>query len=126
MKELAILATVIIFFQFLLSLYQIQYYNKFLKTLVKKYSADSGYTLVTDVTKRKVRSVVLAIVFDQEDQIIEAYYFDGSSIFSKFKTIKLLERQYISEALILKTKSIKSKLVSKAIEDFLNKRLEKA
>ncbi|GEM02712.1 DNA-binding transcriptional regulator of glucitol operon [Halolactibacillus halophilus] len=123
MRELAIVASIIIFFQLLLSLYQVHYYNKFLKVLVKKYSEKPGYMLSTGVAKGKIQSVVIALVYNEDNYIVEAYQFKGASIFSKFKSLDILENRYISKELVLEVQSLKNQLLMEAVMKVLKNKL---
>lgn len=102
MANLAIVMTVVVLFQLLLSLYQIRYYQGFMASLVKKYQKTEDYKLVSEVTKSSLSSKILVLIYDKEKVIVEAHYLNGISIFSKFKPCQeLIGRRLDSRLLSL-------------------------
>ena len=123
MKELAALATAIILLQLVFSLYQVKYYNRFLKQLAHKYSNYVGYSLDTEVSKSMFSSAVVAVISDNQNKIEEAYYYKGTTIFSKFKRINEFDHQYLDQALLEKIQSSKPTLMTKAFIKLINKKM---
>ncbi|AXQ77825.1 hypothetical protein DDV21_001440 [Streptococcus chenjunshii] len=85
MANLAIILTLIIFLQLIFSLYQLQYYQRFMRQLIDKYQDRPNCRLVSEIIKTGLSSHVLVVVYDGEKRITEAYYLDGIMIFSRFK-----------------------------------------
>lgn len=124
MQGFAILATLIIACQVFFSLYQIRYYNGFMKKLIKSYDKKTGYTLTTEVEKSWYSSVVLAVVTDSQDRIVDSYIYSGLTIFSRFKPCDVLTGKTISEELKNEISSSKSSLQQRAITSFLSKKMK--
>lgn len=122
MKGLAALATVIILLQLVFSLYQVNYYNRFLKNLAQKYSDSVGYSLDTEVSKNMLSSAVVAIVSDEQNKIQEAYYYKGTTIFSKFKRIEQLENRNLDQTLFDEIATSKKTLMTKALSKLIEKK----
>lgn len=122
MRGLAALATVIILLQLVFSLYQVNYYNRFLKKLAQKYSDSVGYSLDTEVSKNMFSSGVVAIISDEQNKIQEAYYYKGITIFSKFKRIEQLEKCYLDQALFDEIVASKETLLTKALIKLIEKK----
>lgn len=124
MEGLAVLATVIMLLQLVFSLYQVNYYNRFLKKLMHRYSNSSGYQLNTEIEKNIFSSVVVAMITNQENQIVEVYYYKGLTIFSKFKPLDTLKSKYISEELYQQIIGSKNDLINKALKKLLDKKIQ--
>lgn len=100
MANLAIALTLVLLLQFVLTIYQVQYYQKFMKDLVKKYQSTSDYHLVSEVVKSRFRSSIVVLVYDQNKVIVEAYYLNGLTIFSKFQPFEQLVGQVLQVGLL--------------------------
>lgn len=124
MEKVAVLASVIILLQLLLSLYQVRYYNRFIQKLAKKYKGSNGYRLSTEVAKKYYSSVVIVVILDDQKKIVEAFSYSGLTIFSKFKEIHECIGNKLDAELLSVIKGQKSDLKAKAFEALINKELE--
>lgn len=61
MQGIVVLGTLIVVLQGIFSLFQIRYYQCFVKQLVQRYKNKSGYQLNTEVAKNWYSSVVLVL-----------------------------------------------------------------
>ena len=100
MANLAIALTLVLLVQLLLTVYQIQYYQKFMKDLVKKYQNTKDYQLVSEVVKSRFRSSIVALIYDQNKVIVEAYCLNGLTIFSRFQPFDQLVEQVLDADLL--------------------------
>lgn len=121
MDKLAVLATLIILLQSLLSLHQIKYYNQFLFRLAKKYEQTEGYTLSTEIEKNILRSAVVAVVVDQENRIQEYYSYSGLTIFSTFKPSEVFHGRLLDQELLNEISNKRSSLKMKALKKIICK-----
>ncbi|MCA6775370.1 transcriptional regulator GutM [Enterococcus mundtii] len=124
MQGLIIIATLIIACQVFLSLYQIRYYNRFMRNLVNRFDNCSGYTLNTEIEKNWYSSVVLVVITDSHDLIIEAYVYSGLTIFSRFKAYESLKGKTISQDLKEEFDHKKSSLKQRVVYSFLIKKMK--
>lgn len=62
MRNLVIALTLVLLVQLLLTIYQVQYYQGFMKSLVKKYQDTQNYQLVSEVVKSRFRSSIVALI----------------------------------------------------------------
>lgn len=121
MANLAIVLTVVILLQLILSLYQVQNYQKFMASLVKKYQDTNNYQLATEIIKTRLFSNIVAVVFDQDKLIVEAYYLNGMTIFSKFKPYQQLVGQHLDETLLSNMENEKQDPKVKAVRALVEK-----
>lgn len=124
MNAIAALATVIILLQLIFSLYQVRYYNRFVRHLASKYNGVTGYTLTTDVAKHLLASVVVAVITDENGVIIELYFYSGLTIFSRFKRFENFDDEKLDTKLISQMEQEKSKLKKKVFKQLVNKEME--
>ncbi len=116
MVKIAIIFTTILAIQSLLTIYQIRYYSRFLRNLTRKYSGNKGYTLRTEVYKKKLSSIIVAVVCDELDRVVEMYFYQGSTFFSKFKRCTDYDGKVLEYA-ILKGDNSKENIVLKKLID---------
>lgn len=118
MAKLAIVLTVILLFQLILSLYQVRYYQQFMSDLVEKYNHTSDYYLVSEVVKSRLSSNTLALIYDQNKIIVEAYYLSGMTIFSRFKPYDAIVGHSLNKQLlaIVHGDKMKERAISMLIE----------
>ncbi|MGT2749824.1 transcriptional regulator GutM [Streptococcus orisasini] len=121
MANLAIALTVIILFQLILSVYQIQYYQRFVKRLVANYQGTNHYRLVSEVVKSLIASTIVILVINEEKKIVEAYYLKGLTIFSKFTSFDKIIGEKLNEHLIDSVKGENHKAIQEAIESLVVK-----
>ena len=124
MERIAVLASVIILIQLILSLYQVRYYNRFIKKLAKKYEGSHGYRLRTEVAKKYYSSVVVVMVLDDQQMIVESFAYSGLTIFSKFKEFEGYIGKKIDTDLLNVIKEKKIGLKEKALEALICKEME--
>ncbi|MBF0777927.1 transcriptional regulator GutM [Streptococcus cuniculi] len=118
MAKLAIVLTVILLFQLILSLYQVRYYQQFMSDLVEKYKHTSDYYLVSEVVKSRLSSNTLALIHNKNKVIIEAYYLRGMTIFSKFKPCDAVVGHCLNKQLlaVVQGDKLKERAISMLIE----------
>lgn len=124
MESIAILATIIILLQSVFSLYQVQYYNRFVRNLANKYRGNKGYDLKTDVAKHLLSSAVIVVVTDINGVIMELYFYSGLTVFSKFKRLEKFDGKKLDNELVSLMDQEKSKLKKKAFNQLVMKRME--
>lgn len=124
MNGIAALATVIILLQSVFSLYQVRYYNRFVRNLANQYNGTKGYKLTTEVAKHLFTSVVVAVITDEKGVIIELYFYSGLTIFSRFKRFNKFDGEKLDTKLISQIEQEKSKLKKKAFKQLINKEVE--
>lgn len=115
MEAIVALAIIVVILQMGLSVYQVRYYDKFIRQLVQKYSNSDGYKLNTETAKSIFNNVIVVVVSDQDNTIKEAYELKGSTIFSKFKIIEGLVGRKINETLINEIENKKKSLSRQAL-----------
>lgn len=121
MGELAIVLTVVMLFQLILSIYQVQYYQKFMGQLVKKYQDTKDYQLLSEVNKSFFSSNIVTLIVDQNKTIVEAYYLNGMTIFSRFQVYSQLIGHILDKrllALLPEKKDGKTKAVHTLVEKY--------
>lgn len=121
MANLAIVLTVVILFQLVLTIYQIQHYQKFMASLVRKYQNTNDYQLVSEVVKSRFFSSIVALIYDKDKFIVEAYYLNGMTIFSKFKPYNQLVGQVLDKGLSSNMDDSKTGARRKAVEILVEK-----
>ncbi|CQR23806.1 DNA-binding transcriptional activator GutM [Streptococcus varani] len=121
MANLAIVLTVVILFQLVLTIYQIQHYQKFMASLVRKYQNTNDYQLVSEVVKSRFFSSIVALIYDKDKVIVEAYYLNGMTIFSKFKPYSQLVGQVLDKGLSSNMDDSKAGARRKAVEILVEK-----
>ncbi|MGT2910144.1 transcriptional regulator GutM [Streptococcus cameli] len=121
MGELAIVLTVVMLFQLILSIYQVQYYQNFMGTLVKKYQDTQDYQLISEVNKTLLSSNVVVVIMDKSKIIKEAYSLKGMTIFSKFQPYEQLIGHRLDEKLIPLVESNKKDGRVKAVQALIEK-----
>jgi len=124
MKGIAVLGTLIILFQMIFSFYQIRYYNRFIRDIVKRYENKPNYRLDTEIVKKTLGSLVIVVVTDIDSTIVESYYYHGFTIFSKFREFKEINGRTLNKYLSSYLENRQTKLKRKAIEQLVNKKLE--
>lgn len=124
MGSIAILATTILLLQSVFSLYQVQYYNRFVRSLAKKYRGNKGYDLLTDVAKHLFTSAVIVVVTDPNGVIMELYFYSGLTIFSKFKRFEKFDGEKLDNELVYLMDQEKSRLKKRAFKQLVMKRME--
>jgi DNA-binding transcriptional regulator of glucitol operon len=124
LSSLAALATVILLLQTVFSLYQVKYYNNFVKKLAQKYSEAKGYHLTTEVAKHLMTSIVAVVITDEKDTIIELYFYSGLTIFSRFRRFKTFDGKLLDSMLLIQLEQEKSKLKQKVFKQLINKKME--
>ncbi len=121
MANLAIALTLVLLVQLLLTVYQIQYYQKFMKDLVKKYQNTKDYQLVSEVVKSRFRSSIVALIYDQNKVIVEAYCLNGLTIFSRFQPFDQLVEQVLDADLLSVIKGEEGSARGKAVRGLVEK-----
>lgn len=121
MANLAIALTLVLLVQLLLTVYQIQYYQKFMKDLVKKYQNTKDYQLVSEVVKSRFRSSIVALIYDQNKVIVEAYCLNGLTIFSRFQPFDQLVGQVLDADLLSVIKGEEGSARGKAVRGLVEK-----
>ncbi|MTD40405.1 hypothetical protein GIX45_17625 [Erwinia sp. CPCC 100877] len=124
MSSIAALATIILLLQLVFSLYQVKYYNNFVKALVKKYSGENGYHLTTEVAKTLFASAIAAMITDEHGTIVELYFYSGITIFSRFQRFKTFDGKVLDSTLMLQMEQENSKLKQKVFRQLINKKME--
>lgn len=123
MEAIVALAIIVVVIQMGLSVYQLRYYDKFIRQLVQKYANSKGYELKTETSSNMLKTVIVAVIFDDNNIIIEAHEIKGNTIFSKFKPMKKLVNIEVNEALINELEIKKKNLQNKALLKLLNKKM---
>ena len=121
MANLAIALTLVLLVQLLLTVYQIQYYQKFMKDLVKKYQNTKDYQLVSEVVKSRFRSSIVALIYDQNKVIVEAYCLNGLTIFSRFQPFDQLVGQVLNANLLSVIKGEENSAKGRAVRGLVEK-----
>ena len=124
MQGIVVLGTLIVVLQGIFSLFQIRYYQRFVKQLIQRYKNKSGYQLNTEVAKNWYSSVVLVVVTNTQGKIIEAYTYSGLTIFSRFTSCEALVGEQTSQELLKEWQAKKSCLHQKVILSFLDKKMK--
>lgn len=126
MEAVVALAILIVILQISLSLFQMKYYEKFLRELVKKYAKSEGYELDTSISKGIFNTAIVAVVSDESHKIIEAYEYKGKTLFSKFKKKTSIINKTIDQDLIQDITLLGDSLSNKALLKLFNKKLNGA
>lgn len=121
MRNLAIALTLVLLVQLLLTIYQVQYYQGFMKNLVKKYQDTQNYQLVSEVVKSRFRSSIVALIYDQNKVIVEAYCLNGLTIFSRFKPFDQLVGQVLNANLLSVIKGEENSAKGRAVRGLVEK-----
>lgn len=121
MRNLAIALTLVLLVQLLLTIYQVQYYQGFMKSLVKKYQDTQNYQLVSEVVKSRFRSSIVALIYDQNKVIVEAYCLNGLTIFSRFKPFDQLVGQVLNANLLSVIKGEENSAKGRAVRGLVEK-----
>ena len=121
MRNLAIALTLVLLVQLLLTIYQVQYYQGFMKSLVKKYQDTQNYQLVSEVVKSRFRSSIVALIYDQNKVIVEAYCLNGSTIFSRFQPFDQLVGQVLDANLLSVIKGEENSAKGRAVRGLVEK-----
>lgn len=121
MRNLAIALTLVLLVQLLLTIYQVQYYQGFMKNLVKKYQDTQNYQLVSEVVKSRFRSSIVALIYDQNKVIVEAYCLNGLTIFSRFKPFDQLVGQVLNANLLSVIKGEENSARGRAVRGLVEK-----
>ncbi len=121
MKNLAIALTLVLLVQLLLTIYQVQYYQGFMKSLVKKYQDTQNYQLVSEVVKSRFRSSIVALIYDQNKVIVEAYCLNGLTIFSRFQPFDQLVGQVLDANLLSVIKGEENSARGRAVRGLVEK-----
>lgn len=122
-EAIVALAIIIIILQMGLSVYQLRYYDKFIRQLVQKYNNTKGFELKTERSKNLLRTVIVVVVLDEGNIIVEAYEFKGNTIFSKFKPIEDILNIRIDIKFIKRLENEKNSLRNQALLKLLNKKM---
>lgn len=121
MRNLAIALTLVLLVQLLLTIYQVQYYQGFMKSLVKKYQDTQNYQLVSEVVKSRFRSSIVALIYDQNKVIVEAYCLNGLTIFSRFQPFDQLVGQVLNANLLSVIKGEENSAKGRAVRGLVEK-----
>lgn len=121
MKELAVVLTIVMLFQLLLSLYQIKYYHRFMKQLVDKYQGTDGYHLVSEIVKKHIKSVIVVLVYDNQKEIVEAYSLRGLTIFSTFQAYEMVQGHQLTKHLSARLNMDKDKMRRQAMTRLMSR-----
>ena len=121
MRNLAIALTLVLLVQLLLTIYQVQYYQGFMKNLVKKYQDTQNYQLVSEVVKSRFRSSIVALIYDQNKVIVEAYCLNGLTIFSRFQPFDQLVGQVLDANLLSVIKGEENSARGRAVRGLVEK-----
>lgn len=121
MRNLVIALTLVLLVQLLLTIYQVQYYQGFMKNLVKKYQDTQNYQLVSEVVKSRFRSSIVALIYDQNKVIVEAYCLNGLTIFSRFKPFDQLVGQVLNANLLSVIKGEENSAKGRAVRGLVEK-----
>lgn len=121
MRNPAIALTLVLLVQLLLTIYQVQYYQGFMKNLVKKYQDTQNYQLVSEVVKSRFRSSIVALIYDQNKVIVEAYCLNGLTIFSRFQPFDQLVGQVLNANLLSVIKGEENSAKGRAVRGLVEK-----
>ncbi|WP_373712563.1 transcriptional regulator GutM [Streptococcus sp.] len=121
MRNLVIALTLVLLVQLLLTVYQVQYYQGFMKNLVKKYQDTQNYQLVSEVVKSRFRSSIVALIYDQNKVIVEAYCLNGLTIFSRFQPFDQLVGQVLDANLLSVIKGEENSAKGRAVRGLVEK-----
>lgn len=121
MRNLVIALTLVLLVQLLLTIYQVQYYQGFMKNLVKKYQDTQNYQLVSEVVKSRFRSSIVALIYDQNKVIVEAYCLNGLTIFSRFQPFDQLVGQVLNANLLSVIKGEENSAKGRAVRGLVEK-----
>lgn len=121
MRNLAIALTLVLLVQLLLTIYQVQYYQGFMKSLVKKYQDTQNYQLVSEVVKSRFRSSIVALIYNQNKVIVEAYCLNGLTIFSRFQPFDQLVGQVLDANLLSVIKGEENSARGRAVRGLVEK-----
>lgn len=121
MRNLVIALTLVLLVQLLLTIYQVQYYQGFMKSLVKKYQDTQNYQLVSEVVKSRFRSSIVALIYDQNKVIVEAYCLNGLTIFSRFQPFDQLVGQVLNANLLSVIKGEENSAKGRAVRGLVEK-----
>jgi len=122
--KIAILGIIIVLLQTIFSFYQIKYYHHFIKGVVKSYEHKPNYHLDTEIVKKAFGSIVIAVVTDNNNTIIESYYYRGFTVLSKFQDFNEIKGKQLDKYLLDHLENKQLGLKQKAIKQLINKKLK--
>ncbi|WP_042146727.1 transcriptional regulator GutM [Paucisalibacillus sp. EB02] len=98
--ELAVILTLLLVIQNVLSFIQIRYYRKNMNAIVSRYSGKEGYYLFSEREKRKLlRGAMVMMVVDNNYIIKECYFVNGVTTLSRFTEHKAFKGKHVGEML---------------------------
>ncbi|MEX2785300.1 transcriptional regulator GutM [Streptococcus sp. H49] len=121
MANLVIILTLVILLQLIFSLYQLRYYQRFMRRLLDKYQDRPGFRLVSEIIKTGLSSHVLVVIYNGEKKISEAYYLDGVMVFSRFKPYDAIVGLSLDECLAAVAEAKKQTAKTRALANLVTK-----
>ena len=85
MPQLLIILFVLMMVQSLGSVFQVKYYQGFIKKITVDYQDHAAHELYTDVSKGSLFKTIVAAVVDQNGEIISCYVCRGFTVFARFQ-----------------------------------------
>ncbi|QHZ48458.1 transcriptional regulator GutM [Bacillus sp. NSP9.1] len=99
---LVLVACILLVIQSFLTVIQVHYYQKSMKSLIEKYKGEEGIYLFTGQCRRKLSSGSIAMLVVNENYVIqECKVMRGISILSTFKDLEKYKNQHVGELLNL-------------------------
>lgn len=121
MEALIAVAIFVIVIQLFFSLFQMKYYEKFVKAIAKRYENTSGFNLYTESASKLFSKSIVVLVTNRDQHIVEAYEYSGLTVLSKFKELKNLIGKELNKQLYNETEKLKGSLYAKALLKIIDK-----
>ncbi|MDU5509793.1 transcriptional regulator GutM [Enterococcus gilvus] len=97
MQVLLIILFVLMVTQSFTSILQVKYYQKFIQKITREYDFCPSYELYTDVSKGSLIKTIVAVVIDEQGEIISCHACKGLTIFARFKTKEMYHGLTLTE-----------------------------
>ena len=84
--RLAIILSMLLLIQYMVTIIQVRHYKKYVGKIVNQYKGMEGYFLYSGMNRRKFSPGAVAMIVVNNEYVIEdCYILKGVSVFSKFK-----------------------------------------
>jgi DNA-binding transcriptional regulator of glucitol operon len=98
--EIAIILTLLLVIQNVLTFIQVRSYRKSIDVIVSRYRGKQGYHLFSEMERRKVLPGAMVMIVVNENYIIEECHFaNGLTVLSKFKELNEYKGQHVGAML---------------------------
>ncbi|MEO1771721.1 transcriptional regulator GutM [Candidatus Enterococcus ferrettii] len=124
MHQLLIVLFVLMMIQSLGSIFQVKYYQGFIKKITVAYQNHAFHELYTDVSKGSLFKTIVAVVADQNNKIISCYVCKGFTIFARFKQEPSYQGINLAEIHDKKMKQTRLSQVESVLEKIYLRKLE--